>query len=208
MPSKFKCGLQFDKKNLGSTILSIIQFPSPYYSISGKQDNSDFDGYDIWESINNKKEFLRDEIIYNLDIADQSPNFQFAVRLKNWKLFWGQEGKLNVNSKPKTFLKLFNLERDPYEKRNLAELKVDKVQKIKKLIYSRVKDMKPSFHPNRFNLAFPRYNDGIIQSGWCQSNWDTILWKYQTQWDKILKNLEGAQENNYDLVYDYDYNYD
>ena len=205
MPSKFKCGLQFDKKNLGSTILSIIQFPSPYYSISGKQDNSDFDGYDIWESINNKKEFLRDEIIYNLDIADQSPNFQFAVRLKNWKLFWGQEGKLNVNSKPKTFLKLFNLERDPYEKRNLAELKVDKVQKIKKLIYSRVKDMKPSFHPNRFNLAFPRYNDGIIQSGWCQSNWDTILWKYQTQWDKILKNLEGAQENNYDLVYDYDY---
>ena len=68
--------------------------------------------------------------------------------------------------------------------------------------------MKPSFHPNRFNLAFPRYNDGIIQSGWCQSNWDTILWKYQTQWDKILKNLEGAQENNYDLVYDYDYNYD
>ena len=208
MPSKFKCGLQFDKKNLGSTILSIIQFPSPYYSISGKQDNSDFDGYDIWESINNKKEFLRDEIIYNLDIADQSPNFQFAVRLKNWKLFWGQEGKLNVNSKPKSFLKLFNLERDPYEKRNLAELKVDKVQKIKKLIYSRVKDMKPSFHPNRFNLAFPRYNDGIIQSGWCQSNWDTILWKYQTQWDKILKNLEGAQENNYDLVYDYDYNYD
>ena len=208
MPSKFKCGLQFDQKNLGSTILSIIQFPSPYYSISGKQDNSDFDGYDIWESINNKKEFLRDEIIYNLDIADQSPNFQFAVRLKNWKLFWGQEGKLNVNSKPKSFLKLFNLERDPYEKRNLAELKVDKVQKIKKLIYSRVKDMKPSFHPNRFNLAFPRYNDGIIQSGWCQSNWDTILWKYQTQWDKILKNLEGAQENNYDLVYDYDYNYD
>ena len=208
MPSKFKCGLQFDKKNLRSTILSIIQFPSPYYSISGKQDNSDFDGYDIWESINNKKEFLRDEIIYNLDIADQSPNFQFAVRLKNWKLFWGQEGKLNVNSKPKSFLKLFNLERDPYEKRNLAELKVDKVQKIKKLIYSRVKDMKPSFHPNRFNLAFPRYNDGIIQSGWCQSNWDTILWKYQTQWDKILKNLEGAQENNYDLVYDYDYNYD
>ena len=208
MPSKFKCGLQFDKKNLGSTILSIIQFPSPYYSISGKQDNSDFDGYDIWESINSKKEFLRDEIIYNLDIADQSPNFQFAVRLKNWKLFWGQEGKLNVNSKPKSFLKLFNLERDPYEKRNLAELKVDKVQKIKKLIYSRVKDMKPSFHPNRFNLAFPRYNDGIIQSGWCQSNWDTILWKYQTQWDKILKNLEGAQENNYDLVYDYDYNYD
>ena len=188
--------------------MSTIQFPSPYYSISGKQDNSDFDGYDIWESINNKKEFLRDEIIYNLDIADQSPNFQFAVRLKNWKLFWGQEGKLNVNSKPKSFLKLFNLERDPYEKRNLAELKVDKVQKIKKLIYSRVKDMKPSFHPNRFNLAFPRYNDGIIQSGWCQSNWDTILWKYQTQWDKILKNLEGAQENNYDLVYDYDYNYD
>ena len=118
------------------------------------------DGYNIWDAIQQRKSFERDTVVINLDIDDQSPNFQFAVRVGGWKLFWGQPDRLEVNQgRLEHVERLYNLDRDPTERRDQAWKHPEKVAELKALIYSLVKDMKASYQPNRSTLAFPRYNE-------------------------------------------------
>ena len=118
------------------------------------------DGFNIWDAIQQRESFERDTVVINLDIDDQSPNFQFAVRVGDWKLFWGQPDRLEVNQGRLEHVELlYNLDKDPTERRDRAKKHPEKVAELKKLIYSLVKDMKPSYQPNRSTLAFPRYNE-------------------------------------------------
>ena len=64
--------------------------------LAGVQETFHTDGYDIWDAVRGVAPFERDTVVYNLDIDDQSPNFQFAIRVNKWKLFWGQRGKFVV----------------------------------------------------------------------------------------------------------------
>ena len=75
--------------------------------LAGVQETFHTDGYDIWEAVRGVAPFQRDTVVYNLDIDDQSPNFQFAIRVNKWKLFWGQRGKFVVRFSIKYFLFLF-----------------------------------------------------------------------------------------------------
>ena len=134
------------------TILSLAS------AVSGEGVESD--GFNIWDAIQKRESFERDTVVINLDIDDQSPNFQFAVRVGDWKLFWGQPDRLEVNQGRLEHVELlYNLDKDPTERRDRARKHPEKVAELKKLIYSLVKDMKPSYQPNRSTLAFPRYNE-------------------------------------------------
>ena len=127
---------------------------------SGSEKEMETDGFNIWDAIQQRKPFERDTVVINLDIDDQSPNFQFAVRVGTWKLFWGQPDRLEVNQGRLEHVELlYNLDKDPTENRDLAWKHPEKVTELKGLIYSLVKDMKPSYQPNRSTLAFPRYNE-------------------------------------------------
>ena len=170
-------------------------------------DNKATDGYNIWNALNKKEEFKRQQIVYNLDIDDQSPNFHFAIRLGDWKLFWGQPGKFQVNIRQKHVLELYNLREDPYEEVNLLHNKLrgskyfSKVEELQSVIYELLKEMKAAYQPNRYSLAFPAYNDGIISPGWCSSGWNKILWKQETHWEQVLAQLisyPDEDENIYD----------
>ena len=55
------------------------------------------DGEDIWSVIKEGNKGTRDTIVYNLDMDDQSGNFQFGIRKENWKLLWGHPEKFAVN---------------------------------------------------------------------------------------------------------------
>ena len=126
----------------------------------GGVEEMETDGFNIWDAIQQRKPFERDTVVINLDIDDQSPNFQFAVRVGPWKLFWGQPDRLEVNQGRLEHVEvLYNLDKDLRENRDLAWKHPDKVAELKGLIYSLVKDMKPSYQPNRSTLAFPRYNE-------------------------------------------------
>ena len=180
------------------------------------------DGFKIWDAIQQKESFERDTVVINLDIDDQSPNFQFAVRVGNWKLFWGQPDRLEVNFGRLEHVELlYNLDKDPTEKRDLARKHPEKVAELKKLIYSLVKEMKPSYQPNRSTLAFPRYNEvnieefietlnitlqGLVRPGWCSADWELTLWREVTAWDEVLDRLEHDPDY-IDFVVDTDYNH-
>ena len=146
------------------TILSLARASND----SDSAEEMETDGFKIWGAIQQKESFERDTVVINLDIDDQSPNFQFAIRVGNWKLFWGQPDRLEVNQGRLEHVELlYNLDKDPTENRDLAKKHPEKVAELKKLIYSLVRDMKPSYQPNRSTLAFPRYNEVNIWQKIC-----------------------------------------
>ncbi len=71
--------------------------------------------------------------MYNIDIDDQSETFQMALRQGAWKLIWGQTKEFKPNKKGEPELFLFNLERDPFERRNLADSEENRVAALKQL---------------------------------------------------------------------------
>ena len=148
------------------------------------------DGEDIWPILKEGKKGSRDTIIYNLDMDDQSGNFQFGVRKENWKLLWGRPEKFAVNRTPrKQHVELYNLSTDPYEENNLAKTHQNLVKGLQKLIIKMAGELRPSFQPNRYSLGYPRYQEGLLRPGWCQTGWWDILWR-QAHTQKIADTLE------------------
>ena len=181
----------------------IISFRIEFVNNRIGVENITSDGFDIWKPVNKLEEFQRKSFVYNIDMDDQSPNFQFAIRNNQWKFLWGQPEKFIVNKRPKNVLKLYNLADDPFEANDVAAREVKIVGEMKTMVYDLLKEMKPSYQPNRFSLAFPRYNEGIVKSGWCSSDWDLVLWKHDNHWDKILQELLENTANNSDDDYEY-----
>ena len=146
--------------------------------LAGVQETFHTDGYDIWDAVRGVAPFERDTVVYNLDIDDQSPNFQFAIRVNKWKLFWGQRGKFVVSyflylcqiffvcfySIHKIFLcqvhgrhehvsLLYNLARDPGEETDVSGRHPEKVAALQERVTALLADMRTSYQPNRYRGA-------------------------------------------------------
>ena len=129
------------------------------FQIIGHKNLTETDGYNIWPALNSLVPSDRDTLVYNLDMDDQSANFQFAVRQDNWKFTWGHPEDFGVHKTPKIHeIRLYDLDKDPTESKDLSEVETDKVSEMKELVFDLVKEMKPAYNPNRLNLAFPRYS--------------------------------------------------
>ena len=148
-------------------------------------------------------------MVLNLDMDDQSANFQFAVRVDNWKIIWGHPELFGVHKKPQiNHVQLYDLDTDPTERTDLSETEPEKVSELKSLIQELVAEMKPAYNPNRLTLGFPRYNSGLVRPGWCEAGWEEILWRHHTPWDTVLARLQedhGLDEEDYQY---YQYQYD
>ena len=177
--------------------------------MSGYDDDLQMDGYNIWPALNNLGPTERSLLVYNLDMDDQSANFQFAVRKENWKIIWGHP-KMTVRhnryKKPKIHdVRLYDLDKDPTERKDLSEEEPEKVTELKELIVSLLKEMKATFSPNRLSLAFPRYQSGLVRPGWCEAGWEDVLWG-ETRWDSVLEDiLEGSGSLGHHDYSDYYY---
>ena len=160
--------------------------------MSGYDDDLQMDGYNIWPALNNLGPTERSLLVYNLDMDDQSANFQFAVRKENWKIIWGHP-KMTVRhnryKKPKIHdVRLYDLDKDPTERNDLSEEEPEKVSEMKELIVSLLKEMKATFSPKGLSLAFPRYQSGLVRPGWCEAGWEDVLWG-ETRWDSVLEDI-------------------
>jgi len=154
--------------------------------------NISTDGLNIWPVIAGGEKGERDTIVYNLDMDDQSGNFQFGIRKEDWKLLWGHPEKFTVHKNPKRqHVELYNLSLDPFEENDVSETHQDLVVGLQKLVLKLAKEMKPSFQPNRYSLGYPRYQKGLLNPGWCHSNWWDILWK-GAKINKGIISLEGS----------------
>ena len=143
-------------------------------------------------------------MVLNLDMDDQSANFQFAVRQDNWKIIWGHPRLFGVHKTPQIdHVELYDLATDPAEQNDLSDSEPEKVSELKSLILELVADLRPAYSPNRLSLAFPRYNSGLVRPGWCQAGWEEILWRHDNHWDTLLASLqeEHAQEEDQEEEY-------
>ena len=43
-----------------------------------------------------------------------------------------------------------------------------------------MQDVRIAYYPNRFSLGYPRYHAGLLEPGWCETGWWTILWDQET----------------------------
>jgi len=85
---------------------------------------------------------------------------------------------------------LYNLADDPGETNNLAKSNKKMVEELRGILLEAAEDMKPSFHPNRYSLGYPRYHNGILETGWCASNWWDILWAPSNGRSIVLTRLQ------------------
>ena len=172
--------------------------------ILGQNTSLQTDGFNIWPALNKLNSTERDMMVLNLDMDDQSANFQFAVRQDNWKIIWGHPKLFGVHKKPKIDrVQLYDLDSDPTEQTDLSASEPEKVSELQSLILSLVAELKPAFSPNRLSLAFPRYNSGLLRPGWCEAGWEEILWRHENHWDTVLASLQSGGEDEEEEEYEY-----
>jgi len=184
-----------DHSNWGmriSSLAHVTDWTPTLLALAGADRGGEFDGIPLWPVLaENNTSSSRNSVILNIDTDDQSNSFQFSIRRDNWKLIWGQP-VLRVHaaeSLEKNF-ELYNVVDDPGETNNLAKSKTKLVGELKKILLSAADDMKPSFHPNRYSLGYPRYHNGILETGWCASNWWDILWAPSNGRSIVLDRLQ------------------
>ena len=83
------------------------------------------DGLDAWETIAEGAESPREEVVHSLDV----------IRVGDWKLIEQDAQYYNWNPEA---LRLYNIDKDPYEETNLAESEAEKIAELReRLAYHR-----------------------------------------------------------------------
>jgi len=171
-----------------SALIHITDWFPTLLRLAGHNLTTKTDGVDLWAAVTSGGKSARTSMVYNIDMDDQSETFQLAVRYNSWKLIWGQTKEFRPHRKQSGELSLFNLADDPYEEKDLAKVRVKKLENMKQLAKQLAEDLKIAFQPNRFSLGFPRYHDGLLEPGWCEPGWWDILWENQKHL-KLLRKL-------------------
>ncbi|XP_023320888.1 arylsulfatase B [Eurytemora carolleeae] len=170
--------LNLDEGYTTRSMVHITDWFPTLLKLAGVSSDVQTDGFNIWEALQQREEFSRNSLVYSLDQDDKSGHLQHGIREKNIKFVWGNPDKFEVNKRfKKDVYHLFDLEKDPTETENLASQYPELVEKMKEKVKTLVKDVKPAFQPNRYSLGYPKYHDGVISTGWCETDWWKILWR-------------------------------
>lgn len=171
-------------------MVHIVDWFPTLLSLAGlDQINFDVDGVNLWPLIE-RDVAVRNNIVYNIDVDDQSETFQLAARKGNYKIIWGQTKEFKEHKKGERKVFLFNLKTDPHERENLAETEPTILEKMKNFLIKVSHGVRPAFHPGGLSLGYPRYHGGRLEPGWCTTDWWSKLWKYQINTDFLNKIVE------------------
>ena len=88
---------------------------------------------------------IRKNMVYNIDMDDQSETFQLAIRYNNYKLIWGQTREFKPHTAQEEEVHLFNLAEDPYEERDLAATRRHKLADMKQMALKLAENMRIAF---------------------------------------------------------------
>ena len=173
------------KGSVNTNLFHIVDWFPTILKIAGYNTKSDkTDGFDQWSSLSLGKSGPRRELVYNINTALR---FTAAIRVGKWKLIWGYpEGlpsstsmnkarKQYLQSKKATkdrgFMFLFNLEADPNETVNLADVNKSVLtvlmKRIRKLM-NRDDYVKPDTPYLRKRTKLKQWG-GIVGPGWCKA---------------------------------------
>lgn len=151
--------------------------------------NEGLDGLDQWNALVGQESSPRKIMIYNIDDnfvpavlngPQVQPKFQIALRDDNFKLIWGQPKMLHRSyreakkmtgglARSQQILELYNLNKDPEERNNVAKMRYDVVLRLKNIALNYYRSMIPP----RFmglqttNQVLDESSDYGGVSGWC-----------------------------------------
>lgn len=125
-------------------LVSSIDTVPTVLSAAGIEVPDGLPGYDLWPSLTKGESISRDTIFgdtYAHDIADlddpeASLLYLYCIR-DDWKLILSYDGEVNrypLQHPQKIPVQLYNLKRDPHEKKNLAKSNPQKVAELKEAI--------------------------------------------------------------------------
>jgi len=160
------------------------------------------DGLDQWNALAGRAPSPRTIMIYNIDDnfvpavlngPEVQPKFQIALREDNFKLIWGQPKMLHRSyrdakkmtggvARSQQILELYNLNKDPEERNNVANKRYDVVLRLKNIALNYYRSMIPP----RFmglqttNQVLDESSDYGGVSGWCRAVVETTCGPVQT----------------------------
>lgn len=149
------------------------------------------DGLDQWNALVGREPSPRKIMIYNIDDnfvpavlngPQVQPKFQIALREDHFKLIWGQPKMLHRSyrdakkmtgglARSQQILELYNLNKDPEERNNVAKMRYDIVLRLKNIALNYYRSMIPP----RFmglqttNQVLDESSDYGGVSGWCRA---------------------------------------
>ena len=133
MPSKISAG------SSSNTVSAFWDMNATYADMLGVNYNPGTDGISIWPSMQGKDQTLKHDFLY---WEFHEMGGRQAIRKANYKLV-----KLNVKTPEKTKIELYNLEKDPEEKMNIAVQNPSIVKELTTLMESQ----------HTHNFVFPFY---------------------------------------------------
>ena len=124
----------------------------------------------MWNSLKTNDTSVRDTIIHNIDEDVEEGTLQAVITHDNYKLIWGQEfllGRSQFNQADN--VQLYDVIRDPEERRNIADSHQDIVKQLK----AKILDQRPHLEPARTALStkkgWPSNFGGYLSPGWCDA---------------------------------------
>jgi len=111
----------------------------------------------------------RTEIILNLDHHKKKKLFSAAIRKKKFKFIWGQDKLLKrQNTEKSGSVELYNLEKDPYERKNIALRLPRFVSRLKLRLIREYSEMRAARYSKQCKQGWPSQFGGVLTTGWCQ----------------------------------------
>ncbi|KAF8790754.1 Arylsulfatase B like protein [Argiope bruennichi] len=179
-------GPQFKKGYVNDKLFHAVDWFPTLLHAAGVKSVSGIDGVDQWNVISEDAEAVRNEIVYNIYDSD-SP--RAAIRIDNYKLIEGFPGKPSDWIAPEDgsftrsihcrlkkndtlenateFLRLYDLEKDPLERYNIAKTFPWIVEKLKSRIEDLKVDMVPADDPPVDERGEPKLWGHSFSPGWC-----------------------------------------
>ncbi|XP_033113738.1 arylsulfatase J-like [Anneissia japonica] len=158
-------------------------FPTLVEGIAkGNIRNTELDGFNVWSTISEGKPSPRKELLHNIDAFEEDDKSTFnvnmtaAIRVGDWKLITGHPGADNgawipvPNSGINAFkpllipdqnVWLFNITGDPYEYRDLSQLRPDIVSQLTERLHYYYNKSVPAYYPDPDPKANPALHEDV-----------------------------------------------
>ncbi|XP_060595341.1 arylsulfatase B-like [Ruditapes philippinarum] len=141
-------------------IHAVDWFPTLLHVAGGIPDRS-LDGVNQWKTISEGRRSSREDFVYCIDdIQDR-----WAYRFRNFKLMYGQKPDLDNRWK---VLRLFDIEKDPFEQEDIAEKNIDIVEELKRMISLYRDTQVPANYSNAKRItSLHQISKTTLSPGWC-----------------------------------------
>ena len=153
--------------------LHLVDWTPTFLRLAGLKDAADdIDGQDVWDAINNNEPVPRESIIHNIDEMKDKAGWQATITKGSYKMIWGQDYLLKKSQKNRsTNVQLYDVVKDPFEASNIADNNTGIIDELKKIVLAaKEKRFVEADYPDGSKAGWPSNFDGIVSTGWCQSN--------------------------------------